>query len=120
MLRVLFFLLLAAGSQFLSIGWRDRELQVATGFGFYSLISLAVAALNAHQASAVQLVHLYRVVSVSFLVSLLYWMYCFARAEATRREFTPQMQTVLLSLASTARLTRSHFSVQEAPAAESC
>ena len=35
-LRILFFLVLAGGSQLLSIGWRDRELQVATGLGFYS------------------------------------------------------------------------------------
>ena len=32
-LRILFFLALAASSQLLSIGWRDRELQVATGLG---------------------------------------------------------------------------------------
>ncbi len=38
-LRVGFFLLLAATSQWLSIGWRDRELQIATGLGFYSLVS---------------------------------------------------------------------------------
>ncbi len=42
-LRILFFLVLAGGSQLLSIGWRDRELQVATGLGLYSFASLAVA-----------------------------------------------------------------------------
>ena len=35
-LRILFFLILAGCSQLLSLGWRDRELQVATGLGLYS------------------------------------------------------------------------------------
>jgi hypothetical protein len=38
-LRILFFIALAACSHFLSLGWRDRELQVATGLGAYSLMS---------------------------------------------------------------------------------
>src|SRR6202043_2081178 len=32
-LRIAFFLAIAAGSHFLALGWRDRELQVATGLG---------------------------------------------------------------------------------------
>ena len=43
MLRILLFLLLAACSQWLSISWRDRELQVATGLGFMSLVSITVS-----------------------------------------------------------------------------
>ncbi len=45
LVRVLFFLALAALSQLLSLGWRDRELQIATGFGIYSLASLLAALL---------------------------------------------------------------------------
>src|SRR5271157_3280847 len=41
-LRILVFLLLAGCSQLLSIGWRDRELQIAAGLGFFSLVSVAV------------------------------------------------------------------------------
>jgi hypothetical protein len=37
---------------------------------------------------------------------LIYWVYCFSRQEAERREFTPQMQNFLLALAGTARSTR--------------
>jgi len=105
-LRILFFLLLAGCSQLLSLGWRDRELQVATGFGFYSLVSIAVASLNTHQATAGQFVHLYRLVAFSFLCSLGYWTFSFARAEAERREFSPRMQSLLMELARTARLNR--------------
>jgi hypothetical protein len=105
-LRILFFLLLAASSQLLSIGWRDRELQVATGFGFYSLVSIAVAVLNTRQATQAQFKNLYLAVSVSFLCSVFYWIFSFAQAEAKRREFTPQMHQMLLALAASARISR--------------
>jgi hypothetical protein len=120
-LRVLFFLFLAGCSHFLSLGWRDRELQVATGFGFYSLVSLAVAALNTHQSTPQQINHLYLMVVASFLSSLLYWIFSFAQAEAERREFTPQMQSMLLSLAGTARISRvalTDFAVAESQSSE--
>lgn len=105
-LRVLFFLVLAGCSHLLSIGWRDRELQVATGFGFYSLVSLAVAALNTRQATAMEFDHLYRLVAISFLCSLAYWVFSFAQKDAERREFNPEMQHVLLVLARAAHSTR--------------
>ena len=105
-LRILFFLVLAGCSQLLSIGWRDRELQVATGLGFYSLVSLAVWMHHAGQATGPQYHLLDQLVSVSYVCSLAYWGVCFATKEAERREFTPQMQTLLLAMAGTARTTR--------------
>jgi hypothetical protein len=88
------------------MNWRSRELQVATGFGFYSFVSVAVAALNTHQSTGLQFAHLYRIVVVGFLCSLLYWVFSFAQKEAARQEFTPQMQRVLLAMAGTARTAR--------------
>ncbi len=105
-LRILFFLLLAGGSQLLSIGWRDRELQVATGFGFYSLVSITAAVLNLHQTSAAQFHRLDLVVPVAYCFSAAYWIVSFAQQEAERRQFTPQMQRVLLAVAGAARATR--------------
>jgi hypothetical protein len=105
-LRVLFFLGLAACSHLLTLGWRNREMQVATGFGFYSLVSLAVAAINSHLASQSQFKRLYWVVAISFLCSLLYWVFSFAMREEERREFTPQAKEVLLALAKSAHVTR--------------
>jgi hypothetical protein len=105
-LRILFFLLLAACSHMLSLGWRDRELQVATGFGFYSLVSLAVAVLNTHHATAVRFKNLYYAVAISFLCSLFYWVWSFAQKEAERHEFTPQMRHTLLTLAEAVHVTR--------------
>ena len=105
-LRILFFLVLAGCSQLLSLGWRDRELQVATGFGFYSLVSIAVATLNSRLATTSQFKELYLVVALSFLCSMIYWVFSFAQPDAERREFTHQMQQTLLALARTARITR--------------
>lgn len=107
-LRILFFLALAGGSQLLSIGWRNRELQVATGLGLYSMVSLAVAMLQTHQTtgSLLQYAHLHQIVVVSTFLSLLYWVFCFAQKEVERQEFSPQMQNMLLAVAGAARTTR--------------
>ena len=105
-LRILFFLVLAGCSQLLSIGWRNRELQVATGLGFYSLADLAVAMLHTHQAMGSQYRNLDKVLVASYICSLLYWVFSFATKEAERREFSPQMQSLLLAVAGTARSTR--------------
>jgi hypothetical protein len=105
-LRIMFFVLLAVCSQLLSIGWRDRELQVATGFGFYSLVSLTVAVLNTHYKTVAHFKDLYWAVAISFVCSLLYWVGSFAQKEAARHEFTPQMQQTLLKLAEAVRVTR--------------
>jgi hypothetical protein len=105
-LRVCFFLALAGCSQWLSVGWQDRELQVATGLGFYSIVSLGVAMLNTHQSSQVQYRHLNEVVIGSYILSLVYWLYNFAQQEVARREFTPQMQNFLLAVAGAAHSSR--------------
>ena len=109
-LRVLFFLGLAGCSQVLSLGWRNRELQVATGFGFYSLVSLAVAGINSHLSTKSQYQQLYWVVAVSFLCSLLYWVFSFAQREDERREFTPEAREFLLALAKSAHVARIQLS----------
>lgn len=105
-LRVLFFLILAGCSQWLALSWRDRELQVATGLGLYSLVSLAVTMLQAHQTKGAQYQHLNQIVVAGFLCSLIYWMFSFAQKQAERREFTPQMQNMLLAVAGVARADR--------------
>ncbi|MGO9340741.1 MAG: hypothetical protein ACLPY1_24975 [Terracidiphilus sp.] len=105
-LRILFFLGLAGCSQLLSIGWRDRELQVATGLGFYSLVGLAVALWRSHEGMRSEYLLLNRILTASYFCSLLYWAFSFAQKEAERREFTPQMQSFLLAVAGNARTTR--------------
>jgi hypothetical protein len=106
-MRVVVFLAMAGLSQLLSIGWRNRELQVATGLGFYSIVSLAVSILHTHQSAGTQQYHwLDQAITASYLVALAYWVFSFATKEAERRAFTPQMQTFLLAVAGSARSTR--------------
>ncbi len=95
----------------LSIGWRNRELQIVTGLGFYSLISLAVAMLHTHQALGPQYVRLNQIVvaRLSLLIDLLGRE--LLQKEAERQEFTPQMKTLLLTVAGTARAALAPSSV---------
>jgi hypothetical protein len=105
-LRILFFVGLASFSQLLSIGWRDRELQIATGLGFYSLVSLGTAMLHTHQSTLIQYSRLNQLVVASYICSLIYWVFSFAQREAERREFTPQMRNLLLAVAGVAKAER--------------
>ena len=105
-LSIVIFLILAAGSQLLSIGWRDRELQITTGLGFYSLISLIAAVIDVHDSTWAQYRHVDEYVVASYLFSLVYWIVSFVQKEAERKEFTPQMQSFLLALAGATRASR--------------
>jgi hypothetical protein len=111
-LRILFFLALAACSQWLSLSWRDRELQIGTGLGFYSFITLSVSVLhmNLGASSAAESVRMYHILDqvavVGYILSLLYWAVSFAQKVPERREFTPQMEGFLLALAGNARSAR--------------
>jgi hypothetical protein len=105
-LQVVFFLVLSACSQLLSIGWRDRELQVATGLGFYSIISLIASVMHNHAATT-DIVHvLDQAKIVSYLCTLSYWVFSFSTKEQERKEFSPQMQHLLLQMGGGARANR--------------
>lgn len=110
-LRILFFAMLACFSQLLSIGWRDRELQVATGLGIYSLVSLGGAMVHSHQSFGLQYYYVDVAVASSYLLSLIYWIYSFAQQEAARREMTPEMRGILVGLANVLSQQRSELSV---------
>jgi hypothetical protein len=101
-LRILFFLVLVAGSHLLALGWRDRELQVATGLGGYSLMSFAALIIHSHQKTGMSYHWVDIIVSLSYVASLVYWIVSFVQAEAPRREFTPQMRGVLMAVAAAA------------------
>jgi hypothetical protein len=79
---------------------------VATGLGFYSLASLAVAVLHAHLTTGSRYTHLNQVEVGGYLCSLLYWVFSFAQKEAERRELSPRMQGFLLAVAGVAKANR--------------
>jgi hypothetical protein len=106
-LRVVVFLGMAAFSQVLSIGWRDRELQVATGLGFYSIVSLGVTVAHTHQLQGTQYHWLDEVVMASYLAALGYWVFSFTTKVVERQNFSPQMESFLLLVGGTAKTGRS-------------
>lgn len=108
-LRILFFLVLACCSQFLRIGWRDRELQVATGLGFYSLVSLGATMVHSHQLLDWHYFYVDVAVACSYILSLGYWIYSFAQPEAARREMTPEMEHFLVGMTNAVRQQRGRF-----------
>ena len=105
-MQIIFLLALIGSSQLLSIGWRDRELQIATGLGFYSVCDIAAAALHTHETSLVQYRHLDQALIGTWICSLAYWIVSFAQKEAERRAFTPEAQRILLAVAGAAHSTR--------------
>jgi hypothetical protein len=105
-LRVVSFLIMASFSQLLAIGWRNRELQIATGLGFYSIISLLVSLFHSHQAKGPEYHWPDQALSLCYLGSLFYWTFSFATKEQERTEFSPQMQQFLLIMGGGARAGR--------------
>ena len=105
-LRVVVFLAMAGFSQLLAIGWRNRELQIATGLAFYSTVSLSTTIVHTHQIVGTQYHWLDELVAISYFGALAYWVLVFATKEAERQDFSPQMQNFLLLVGSTAKTSR--------------
>lgn len=123
-LRILFFVSLAALSQLLCLGWRDRVVQISTGLGFFSLVSLCVTFLHMNQGvGGRHLNELYhvldRIVVGSYIASMGYWLVSFARTVRERQEFTPQMKKFIEVLAQNARTTQLAMRSSDAKSGES-
>jgi hypothetical protein len=104
-LRVVIFIALAGFSQLLSIGWRDRELQIASGLGFYSMSGLAISMIHSHQTiSGGRNYHILDQIGIGvYLCSLAYWAFSFLQQEEKRQEFTPEMRSFLLAMTGAGR-----------------
>ena len=111
-LRVVIFLTLAGFSQLLSISWRNRELQIATGLGFFSMCSLAISIIHSHQTvnKAAEYNRYYHALDqigvASYICSLVYWIVSFSQQEQERQEFTPEMRGFLLAVTGASRGAR--------------
>jgi hypothetical protein len=107
MLRVAIFVALAVASHWLTVGWRNRELQVATGLGIYSLVSLVGSLMHQHQSAIAPEYRWVEVaISASYIGSLLYWAVSFAQKEPPRPELPEHARNLLLELTGTARTHR--------------
>jgi hypothetical protein len=106
-LRLVTFLLIAALSQVLGLGWRNHVLQLASGLAFYAAVTLIVelghSKLRGGPDYARQFYALEHLRIAGYLCSLTYWCYSFARKEAPRKEFSPQMTQLLVSISGSAK-----------------
>jgi hypothetical protein len=98
LLRIAIFLLIATFSRLLATGWKNRELQISTGLGFYSLIFLAVTLIHTYRPVD-DFYHFYdQFLVFCYLLTLIYWLLSFLKDEPERKIITPQMERTLLLL----------------------
>jgi hypothetical protein len=110
-LKLLLFAGMAGFAQFLGIGWKSRVLQLASALAFYGAASLLVQLSSSHLPSTshsytAHLVRLAQIQSGAYNLMLILWIWAFSRNESPRKDFTPQMQEVLVTIAGAAKRTR--------------
>ncbi len=106
-LRLVTFLLIAALSQVLGIGWKNHVLQLASGLAFYAAVTLIVELAHSNLRAGPDYIHQFtdldRFRVLGYLCALSYWCYSFVRKEAPRKEFSPQMTQLLVSISGSAK-----------------
>ncbi len=110
-LKLLLFAGMAGFAQFLGISWRSLVLQLASALAFYGAVSLLVQLSSSHllSTSPSYSAHLIRLAQLqwgAYFVTLISWIWAFSRNDAPRKDFTPQMQEVLVTIAGAAKRTR--------------
>lgn len=80
-LKVVPFMTLATFSHALSLTWHKREFQVATGLGFYAIVSLAITILRTHQTFAIHYLPLQGILALAWVGIFAYWGVVFATDE---------------------------------------
>lgn len=112
LLKLLLFAFMIGFAQLLGIGWKNHVLQLATGLAFFGTVSVSIQIAVSHLRGSDQIafvsqyVQLTQIQAVAYLATLGFWIWAFSRNEAPRKDFTPQMQQVLVTIAATARRTR--------------
>jgi hypothetical protein len=103
LLRMLIFVATAAFAQLLGIGWRNKVLQLATGLSFYSAADLIVSLVGRYSGDSASLESV-RVVAATLEMGFFVWV--FTTKDVERREFSPQMEQFLVTLAGRAKHAR--------------
>ncbi len=103
LLRMLIFAATAGFAQLLGIGWKNKVLQIATALSFYSAVDLVVSLVQRYTGSSQNLEDIR---AVAFTLELGFLVWAFTTKEVRRREFSPQMEQFLVTLAGRAKLAR--------------
>jgi hypothetical protein len=103
LLRMLIFAATAGFSQLLGIGWKNRVLQLATGLSFYSAADLIATLVERYSGdtSGLEAIRVF-----AWATELFFFLWVFTTKEVRRREFSPQMEQFLVTLAGRAKLAR--------------
>jgi hypothetical protein len=103
LLRMLIFVVTAGFSQLLGIGWKNKVLQLATGLSFYSAADLIATLVERYSgdSSGLEAVRV-----LAWAIELFFFLWVFTTKEVRRREFSPQMEQFLVTLAGRAKLAR--------------
>jgi hypothetical protein len=102
-LRMLIFGITAGFAQMLGIGWKNKVLQLATALSFYSAVDLTVSLAQSHIGGSGALE---RIRGLAYLLELGFLVWAFTTKDVRRREFSPQMEQFLVTLAGRAKLAR--------------
>jgi hypothetical protein len=101
---MLIFVVTAAFAQLLGIGWKNKVLRLATALSLYSAVALIVSLVQTHSGPSETLARI-TAANVTFELGFLLWV--FTTKDVRRREFSPQMEQFLVTLAGRAKLARS-------------
>ena len=101
LLRLMVFVATAAFAQLLGINWKDKVLQLATALSFYSAASLILSLVERFAGDSLEPVRAFL-----FLLEIGSLVWVFTTKDAERREFSPQMEQFLVTLAGRARHAR--------------
>ena len=111
-LRLALFAVVAGFSQMLGITWRNHVIRLAAGLAFYSAVSLIVQLSVSHLSQSNPLAYtrdyslLNHTQVIAYVCALSFWVWSFVQKDAPRREFTPQMQRILVTISQAARRDR--------------
>lgn len=101
-LRLATFILIAGFSQLLGLNWKNHVLQLASGLAFYAVVTLIVELAHSHLRAGPDYASNYYALEHlrvgGYLCALYFWCYAFAKKEASRKEFSPQMTNFLVSI----------------------
>jgi hypothetical protein len=89
-LRIAALLALAWWSSLQGLHWPLKELRIASGLGFYSVVSLAVIILHSHNMTSARYHWMDQVQVLSYFCVLTYWVLIFAKIEPKLRNTCSQ------------------------------
>ena len=103
LMRMLIFAATAGFAQLLGIGWKSKVLQLATALSCYSAVDLIVSLVQRYSGGSKDLDG---IKAIAFFLEIGFLLWAFTTKDVRRREFSPQMEEFLVTLAGRAKVAR--------------